>query len=79
MKMNERMECVLSEFDHMFPDAKCELEHTNELELLIAVMLSAQTTDASVNRLTKTLFQKYIEMKGLFYVVTAFAALWLAA
>lgn len=59
MKMNERMECVLSEFDHMFPDAKCELEHTNELELLIAVMLSAQTTDASVNRLTKTLFQKY--------------------
>ena len=59
MKMNERMECVLSEFDHMFPDAKCELEHTNELEFLISVMLSAQTTDASVNRLTKTLFQKY--------------------
>ena len=50
---------ILNEFDNMFPDAKCELEHSNELELLIAVMLSAQTTDASVNRLTKTLFQKY--------------------
>ncbi len=59
MKMNERMEYILNEFDNMFPDAKCELEHSNELELLIAVMLSAQTTDASVNRLTKTLFQKY--------------------
>lgn len=54
-----RMERILDEFDRMFPDAKCELEHSNELELLIAVMLSAQTTDASVNRLTKTLFQKY--------------------
>ena len=59
MKMNERMECILNELENMFPDAKCELEHSNELELLIAVMLSAQTTDASVNRLTKTLFQKY--------------------
>ncbi len=50
---------ILDTFDDMFPDAKCELEHSNALELLIAVMLSAQTTDASVNRLTKTLFQKY--------------------
>ena len=55
----ERMGRILDEFDRMFPDAKCELEHSNELELLIAVMLSAQTTDASVNKLTKTLFQKY--------------------
>lgn len=59
MKMNERIECILNEFDRLFPDAKCELNYSNELELLIAVMLSAQTTDASVNRLTKTLFQKY--------------------
>lgn len=59
MKMNERIECILNEFDRLFPDAKCELNYSDELELLIAVMLSAQTTDASVNRLTKTLFQKY--------------------
>lgn len=55
----EKMERILDEFDRMFPDAACELVHDNELELLIAVMLSAQTTDASVNKLTKTLFQKY--------------------
>ena len=39
--------------------ARCELNYSNPLELLIAVMLSAQTTDASVNKLTETLFQKY--------------------
>ena len=53
----EKVTRILNEFDRMFPDAACELVHDNELELLIAVMLSAQTTDASVNKLTKTLFQ----------------------
>ena len=53
------IERILGVLDDMFPDAKCELNYTNKLELLIAVMLSAQTTDASVNKLTKTLFQKY--------------------
>lgn len=43
----------------MFPDASCELNYSNVLELLIAVMLSAQTTDKSVNKLTKKLFVKY--------------------
>jgi endonuclease-3 len=57
--MSERVERVLNELDRMYPDAQCELIHHNELELLVAVMLSAQTTDASVNRLTKSLFQKY--------------------
>lgn len=56
---NERLERILNEFDKLYPDAKCELHYSNPLELLIAVMLSAQTTDASVNKLTKTLFQKY--------------------
>ena len=55
----EKVTRILNEFDRMFPDAACELVHDNVLELLIAVMLSAQTTDASVNKLTKTLFQKY--------------------
>lgn len=50
---------ILNTFDEMFPDAKCELKHSNNLELLIAVMLSAQTTDESVNKLTATLFNKY--------------------
>lgn len=55
----EKVQRILDEFDAMFPNAECELVHDNELQLLIAVMLSAQTTDASVNKLTKTLFQKY--------------------
>ena len=55
----EKVQRILDVFDQMYPDAKCELVHQNELELLIAVMLSAQTTDASVNKLTAHLFQKY--------------------
>ena len=54
-----RVEHILNVLDTMFPHAHCELNHTNALELLIAVMLSAQTTDASVNALTKTLFKNY--------------------
>lgn len=43
----------------VFPDAHCELDYKNTFELLIAVLLSARTTDKSVNKLTKTLFVKY--------------------
>ncbi|XMB85600.1 endonuclease III [Mycoplasmatota bacterium WC44] len=53
------MNKILHVFDDMFPDAECELTHTNEFELLVAVMLSAQSTDASVNKLTIDLFKKY--------------------
>jgi endonuclease-3 len=43
--------------DH--PDAKIALRYRNELELLVSVMLSAQTTDVNVNRVTEPLFEKY--------------------
>ncbi|MBP3950632.1 endonuclease III [Bacillus suaedae] len=43
----------------MFPDAECELTHSNPFELLIAVVLSAQCTDALVNKVTPGLFAKY--------------------
>jgi endonuclease-3 len=43
--------------DH--PDAKIALSYRNELELLVSVMLSAQTTDVNVNRVTERLFEKY--------------------
>lgn len=43
----------------MFPDAHCELNHRNPFELVIAVLLSAQCTDALVNRVTADLFEKY--------------------
>ena len=41
------------------PEAHCELIHDNPFELVIAVALSAQCTDALVNKVTKNLFQKY--------------------
>lgn len=43
----------------MFPNAECELKHDNAFELTIAVLLSAQCTDNLVNKITRTLFQKY--------------------
>ncbi|WIG23403.1 endonuclease III [Bacillus anthracis] len=43
----------------MYPEAHCELIHDNPFELVIAVALSAQCTDALVNKVTKKLFQKY--------------------
>jgi endonuclease-3 len=42
-----------------YPDAHCELDFTNPLELLVATILSAQSTDKRVNMVTPTLFAKY--------------------
>ncbi len=42
-----------------YPNARTELDWTNPLELLVATMLSAQTTDVQVNRVTQSLFAKY--------------------
>ena len=44
---------------NIFPDAECELKHDNAFELTIAVLLSAQCTDNLVNRVTRSLFEKY--------------------
>jgi len=50
---------ILDTIGEMFPDAHCELNHSNAFELTIAVLLSAQCTDETVNKVTKDLFQKY--------------------
>lgn len=50
---------ILDTIAEMFPDAHCELHHSNPFELTIAVLLSAQCTDETVNKVTKELFQKY--------------------
>lgn len=50
---------ILENLDALFPDARCELEHKNNYEMVVAVILSAQTTDISVNKVTKSLFAKY--------------------
>ncbi len=49
----------LNSLDQMFPNAKCELNYNNLFELVIAVVLSAQTKDERVNEVTKILFKKY--------------------
>jgi len=53
------MRQILDTLAEMFPDARCELNHRNPFELIIAVVLSAQCTDALVNKVTAHLFEKY--------------------
>lgn len=50
---------ILDEMKKMFPDAKCALHHRNAYELIVAVVLSAQTTDEAVNKITPALFERY--------------------
>ncbi len=56
---------ILNALDQMFPDAHVELTHNNDFELLVAVVLSAQTTDVAVNKVTPKLFEAYKTPKAL--------------
>ena len=58
-------EILFSYLDEKYPDAHCELKYSKDYELLIAVMLSAQTTDKSVNEATAILFSKYKTIEEL--------------
>ena len=58
-KKQERALEIVSRLKSMYPKAKCSLDYTNAFELLIATMLSAQSTDVRVNIVTKSLFRKY--------------------
>jgi endonuclease III len=58
-KKQERALEIVSRLKRMYPKAKCTLDYTNPFELLIATMLSAQSTDVRVNIVTKSLFRKY--------------------
>jgi len=53
---------VYQEITKLFPQARCELNYRKDYELLIAVILSAQTTDVSVNKITEKLFKKYFSI-----------------
>jgi endonuclease-3 len=55
----ERTQKIISALKRTYPDAHCELNFANPLELLIATILSAQCTDNRVNLVTKELFKKY--------------------
>ncbi len=58
-KKQERALDIVSKLKRMYPKARCSLDFTNPFELLIATMLSAQSTDVRVNIVTKSLFRKY--------------------
>ena len=56
---------ILDLLEETYPDAECALDHVNVFQLLVAVVLSAQTTDKSVNRVTPELFRRYPDAKAL--------------
>src|SRR5829696_1400616 len=58
-KKQERAQEIVHRLKRSYPRAKCSLDFTNAFELLIATMLSAQSTDVRVNLVTKSLFRKY--------------------
>ena len=64
----ERVAEILKRLDQLYPDVTCALTHASAWELLVATILSAQSTDVNVNRVTPELFRKYP-------TVEAFAAL----
>lgn len=61
----KQTEEILDRLKKRYPDAGCALEHRNIYELLIAVVLSAQTTDKSVNKVSPKLFERYPSAKEL--------------
>ena len=64
MTMN-RVVMIEDYLDEMFPNPKCELNYSKDYELLIAIVLSAQTTDKRVNSVTPKLFLKYDTLEKL--------------
>lgn len=60
-----KVELIENYIDELIDNPRCELNYTKDYELLIAVMLSAQTTDKRVNKVTKVLFNKYKTLEEL--------------
>ncbi len=59
LPLAERARALCAALAKVYPDAHCELDFTNPLELLVATILSAQCTDVQVNKVTPALFAKY--------------------
>ena len=60
-----RVELIENYLEELLPNPKCELEYSKDYQLLIAITLSAQTTDKRVNMVNKVLFKKYQSVKEL--------------
>lgn len=61
----EKINLINSYLDELYPNPKCELNYSNDYELLISIMLSAQSTDKRVNKVTSILFDKYKSLEAL--------------
>lgn len=61
----KRIELIENYLDELFQDPKCELNYSKDYELLISVMLSAQTTDKRVNEVTSVLWNRYNSLEDL--------------
>lgn len=59
MRKKERALMALEKLKELYPEVKCSLNYSTPLEMLLATQMSAQCTDASVNRVTENLFKKY--------------------
>jgi endonuclease-3 len=64
MTARERVAQLLKAWPRIYPDAHCELDFRNALQLLVATILSAQSTDRRVNMVTPALFRKYRTAKS---------------
>jgi endonuclease-3 len=58
MKRSEKAERIVDMLEELYPETPVPLDHTNHFELLVAVLMSAQTTDLKVNQVTPSLFAK---------------------
>ena len=56
---------IVEYLDFLYPNPRCELNYQQDYELLLAVMMSAQTTDKRVNMVTSILFEKYPTLEDL--------------
>lgn len=65
LMMMNRVEMIEDYLDELFKEPKCELNYNNDYELLIAIVLSAQTTDKRVNSVTSILFDNYDSLDKL--------------
>ena len=65
MLKKEQIKEVLDILEDTYPEAECALHHKNVFQLIVAVALSAQTTDKSVNLVTPALFERYPDAQAL--------------
>lgn len=61
----KRIELIENYLEELFPNPKCEINYSKDYELLISIMLSAQTTDKRVNEVTSVLYKKYNSLEKL--------------